>query len=270
MNLTGHAISYEWRGFDPVLVVYDGELHELHLADVERIDIQVGKEIRCIGRFEDGEYVPCPNDAVLTGTWRQCPDCARPRIPDLSCVFEPKCDGSLCGVEFCSRPHVVYLAITGNLLKIGMTSEERQRQRLIEQGADAYAILRHAGNRLEARNEEKRLSALLNIRQAHSKKDTLSQMRRKADYDEMKYTFSQLMGDIFPLDATPPGFHVLSQYPIELPIRRVPFLRPTSGRHSGRVLGLKGRFMIYDAPGIYAVDMSDIVGRRVKMSVNFK
>ncbi len=272
MRLAGHILSYQWVDFKPVLTIYDGEqVLELDLSDVERIDMQVGKERVCVGVMSDEEYSPCPNHARLTGSWSQCPECARPFIPDLSCVFEPKCDGSLCGgVEFCSRPHVVYLAMTGNLMKIGMTSEKRERQRLIEQGADAYAILRHEKNRLEARKEEKRLSASLGIKQAHSKRDILSQMKKKIDYDAMKYTFSGIMKDVFPPDSSPPDFHVLRDYPMELPLRRVPFLRPTPGRHSGRILGLKGRFMIYDAPGIYALDMGDLVGRRTRISVNFK
>jgi len=271
VNLSAHILSYEWRDFDPVLVAYDGsDVVEIHLADAERVDMQVGKDLTCVGRLEDGEYTPCPNSAPLTGSWRQCPDCARPYIPDLSCVFEPKCDGSLCGVEFCSRPHVVYLAMTGNLMKVGMTSAKRERQRLIEQGADIYAIIYHAKNRLDARQEEKRVSAISGISQAHSRKNKLAQMRKRPDYEAMKVKMSSVLFDIMDHSNPPPEFHILDSYPLELPLRRVPLLRATPGRHTGKVLGFKGRFMLYESHGIYAVDMGEIVGRRVKLSVKFK
>ncbi len=271
MHLAGHILSYQWKGFSPLLTIYDGEqVLELDLADVERIDMQVGKERLCVGVLSEDGYTPCPNHASITGAWSQCPDCASPFIPDLSCVFEPKCDGSLCGVEFCSRPHVVYFAMTGNLMKIGMTSEKREKQRLIEQGADAYAIIYRAKNRLDARRVEKLVSAGSGISQAHSKKDVLSEMRKKPDYEYMKVRFSRVLPDIMDPSERPPEFHILDEYPLEQPLRRVPFLRPTAGRHTGTVFGLKGRFLIYESSGIYALDMSDTVARKVKMTVTFK
>ncbi len=264
---SARAVSYDWSDFTPLLSVYDGsEVRDIDLGKARHIDIAVSKTMRCIGRFEGDEYIPCPYDAVVDGPWRQCEECARPVIPDRECIFEPKCDGSLCGVEFCSRPHVVYLAFAGNMVKVGMTSERRMRKRAVEQGADAYAVIYHARNRLDARNMEKEVSRAYGIRQAHTAREMLSRMRAVPDRNRIKISFTRAVSAMEFLKDIP-ELEFLEGYPIELPLRRVPVLRPSALRHVGRVIGVKGRYLVYESSGIYAVDIRDLLGRTIKGNI---
>ena len=258
-----HVISYDWQGFSPILTVYhEGELIDMDMSTLRNIDISASKTIWCIGSFTDEGYRPCPNNAIV-GEFRQCQDCAKPIIPVLSCIFEPQCDGSLCNVEFCSREHVVYLAFFGRLMKVGMTSLKRARKRAIEQGADAYAVIKRLPNRLAARNFEKHISLTYDIKQAHSLREILKDMTKPIDRDDIKIRMSSTMVRIKDDIDTVPELTFLDEYPIELPLRRVPILRPTATRHAGKVLGIKGRFLIYEHSGLYAMDLSDLVGRRI-------
>ncbi len=59
-----------------------------------------------------------------------------------------------CDSEICRRKHVVYVAFHGDMVKIGMTSSLRLRERGIEQGADAIAPLVECENRMAARAAE--------------------------------------------------------------------------------------------------------------------
>ncbi len=184
----------------------------------------------------------------------------------MECIFEPKCDGSLCGVEFCSRPHVVYLAFTGRLAKVGMTSEKRMRKRAIEQGADAYAVIYHAKNRLDARNTEKEVSRTYGIKQAHTARELLSQMRAVPDSDRIKISFTRAVSAMEFLKKLP-ELNFLKGYPIEIPLRRAPVLRPSALRHMGKVIGVKGKYLVYESSGIYAVDVRDLLGRTIKGTI---
>lgn len=259
-----HVISYDWKDFLPGLLIYhNGRLEEVELSSLEFIDVSASKGIWCTGSFEKGKYRPCPNNAVV-GEFRQCPECAKPIIPILRCIFEPQCDGSLCNVEFCSRKHVVYLAFFGNLIKVGMTSLQRAEKRVIEQGADAYAIIKELPNRLAARNFEKHVSKAYLIPQAHSSKGILSKFSKEIDKDRISVIYTEKIMEMESELGALPELRFLDGYPISLPLRRPPQLRATASRHWGKVLGIKGKYLIYENSGIYALNLSDIVGRKIQ------
>ncbi len=260
-----HIISYVWEEFKPLIMAYhENRLEEIDLSGIRSVDISVSKGIWCVGSFTADGYRPCPNNAIAA-EWRQCQDCAKPFIPVLNCVFEPRCDGSLCGADFCLQKHVVYLAFFGNLMKIGMTSLKRARERAIEQGADAYAILAVLPNRMAARTLEKKIGQKYGIRQAYGSGEILAQMAKKTDKDDLKVLHTEKLMEIFEELEAPSELVFLNGYPIELPLRRVPKLRPTATRHYGKVLGIKGKYLIYEYSGIYALNISDVVGRRVNL-----
>jgi hypothetical protein len=158
---------------------------------------------------------------------------------------------------------VVYLAFFGRLVKVGMTSLKRSRKRAIEQGADAYAVIKELPNRLAARNFEKHISSKYGIKQAHSSKEILREMTREVDGDLIKANLTSLMIQMRDELDNIPELRFLDSYPIELPLRRVPVLRASASRHVGKVIGVKGRFLIYEHSGLYALDLSDLVGRKI-------
>ncbi|MFO7990781.1 MAG: DUF2797 domain-containing protein [Thermoplasmata archaeon] len=251
-----HVVSYRWNEFNPALLVYDGG--ELEDFDLGKIDINVSQRKICVGRFEDG-YDPCPKKAAVS-TFDQCRDCAPDYIPKLECIFEPgDCDN--CGERgFCEEEHAVYLAFHGEHMKIGMTRKKRLKRRLIEQGADAYALLATLENRKDAREEEKNLSKMLNISQRIGKKKKLKTLARKLPKDGI-YTSYRGVKNRVPVGK----LKFLNDYPISLPLRAVPRLRATPGVHKGKMVGIKGSFLIYENNGLQALNLSDLVGRKMKV-----
>ena len=104
-----HVLSFYWEDFTPILGLYD-----LQRATVENVELGPGIEFSftagslkfCTGSFQEGEYRPCPGKSEVK-RFSQCQSCASVFIPKLDCIFEPKCDGSLCDAEFCRKEHVV-------------------------------------------------------------------------------------------------------------------------------------------------------------------
>ena len=139
-----------------------------------------------------------------------------------------------------------------------MTRKARLRKRLIEQGADAYALLLTVEDRKKAREEEKRLSEKLNISQRISSKKKLKRMARKLDRKIVERKYRGVKNRI------PVGeLSFLDEYPIALPLRAKPRLRPVPGKHEGETEGLKGEFLIYENNGLQALNISDLVGRKM-------
>ncbi len=250
-----HVVSFRWLDLSPVLEVYeDGDVFEL---DLGRLDMNVSKEKICVGSFKDG-YTPCPEEKNVS-TFNQCRSCALSWIPKLECVFEPRDCGN-CSSEFCEDEHSVYLAFHGKYPKVGMTRKERLKQRMIEQGADAYAILSTLDHRTKAREEERSLSELLGISQRISGKKILEQMGKKLDRSMVLTAYRGVKNRV------PVGeMRFVKGYPITEPLRNVPRLRPTAGIHRGKMVGIKGRFLIYESSGLQALDLADLPGRKMRV-----
>jgi len=248
-----HVISSKWRDFEHELKVYDGS--SIEVVDTDEIDFDVSQEKICVGSFEGG-YTACSEQRNVD-KFRQCSECAPEEIPRLECIFEPQ-DCEKCEGGFCEETHVVYLAFHGTSPKIGITRKERLRERLIEQGADAYALLLTLDDRKKAREEEKRLSEKLDISQRISSKKKLKGMARRVDRKIIERNYRGVKNRI------PVGeLLFLDDYPIDLPLRAKPRLRPAPGRHEGETVGLKGQFLIYENSGLQALNLSDLVGRKM-------
>lgn len=250
-----HVVSFKWIDYSPELKVYDGD--NISELDLGILNINVSKEKTCVGTLQD-DYAPCPNGATVS-IFSQCQRCASTWIPRLECIFEPSgCES--CSSDFCEKEHSVYLAFLGKYPKIGMTRKARLKQRLIEQGADAYALLATVDHRLKAREEERTLSNMLNIPQRVGHKKKLAQMARKLDRTGMQTTYRGIK------NRTAVGeLRYLRDYPIRKPLRNAPRLRPTAGIHRGKMVGLKGRFLIYESSGLQAIDLSDLPGRKLRI-----
>jgi hypothetical protein len=258
-----HALDFSWEGFEPSLSCYDSRDGEVSEFDLSDLDFSVSRKRVCIGYFDDGgRYVHCPKNAAVD-KFSQCPECSKEVfLPVQECVFNPECEGERCGIEFCKREHVLYVAFYDTRMKIGMSSSRRVEKRLIEQGADAYALLGKAPNRKRARDLEKSISARLGIPQAVKLDIQLRNFVRKVDeqgiqgrYDGLKITMSEM----FHLDPEP--LRWIKGYPIELPLPSEPRLQDPCGRHKGRLVGIKGRWAIYESKGLNALNLSYLPSR---------
>lgn len=254
-----HVVSFNWKEFTPELKVFrDGEVSE---PDLGYIDFNVSQGKWCVGSFDDG-YTPCPHERRVS-VFNQCEDCSSSFIPRQECIFEPgPCDH--CPGGFCREEHVVYLAFHGVHPKVGMTLKRRLKQRIVEQGADAYAILGTYGDRVEARNNEIALGQELGIPQRVSSKETLKYMARKPDKHTVETKYRGVKNRV------PVGkLHHVNDYPIPRPLRSEPRLRATPGIHRGKQAGLKGRYLIYENGGLQALNLGDLPGRKVRINESY-
>ncbi len=250
-----HVVSFSWNGFTPVLKAFDGE--EVREIDLGSIDLNISQEKTCVGSFDD-DYTPCPKGRVVI-KFNQCQECAPDSIPDLECIFEPQ-ECEECEGGFCEEEHAVYLAFHGKYPKIGMTRKERLEERMIEQGADAYALMVTTEHRVDAREEEKGLSDRLGIPQKVGRKKKLKTFSRKIDKELIRRKYTGVD------NRAPVGkLNFLNDYPISLPLRAEPRTRPTAGLHRGDMIGVKGKYLIYENSGLQALDLSDMPGRKMKL-----
>ncbi|MEM2944337.1 MAG: DUF2797 domain-containing protein [Methanomassiliicoccales archaeon] len=259
-----HVISFYWEDFAPHLEVFDFREKELLELKLESLSFVASEEKYCVGYFRGSEYLPCPT-ASRVSAFSQCPSCASSWIPYQECLFEPKCDGGLCSIDFCRRPHVVYAAAIRESIKIGMTGETRLKERGIEQGADAILPLATCRNRLEARNLEKKISSMLRLPQAPSSSDISKffmkppSKNRIADLlASVRYRTSRFLrkvdGEILFLD----------EYPVKQYLDKPVNLKPCYGEHVGEVIGIKGRYLLYESESqkkYVIINVSDLLGR---------
>lgn len=266
VTLDKHVLSFHWDDFDPHLVLYDRTARKVDELPLDRLALAVGRDRTCIGRFSEHGYQPCPARRTV-GRFETCQACAAPWIPVLGCVFEPQCDGDLCDhPEFCARRHVVYLASFGNLIKVGMTSASRLRERAIEQGADAVRPLFECQDRRQARALEKETSRRYKIPQEIRTARTARAWTGRPSREAMRHVQEHYLERISrwrePVEAE---IIFLDQYPIRERPRSPPQSVPTPGDHRGEVMGIKGRHMLFrDERGrSRLLDLSDLQARSV-------
>ena len=262
-----HVLSFDWDRFEPRVTAWDAERSEVVEMDIWKLNLCVTTARRCVGSFDDDDYFPCPTARRISGPFAQCQSCAGPYIPIQQCTFEPRCDGTLCASKFCSREHAVYVAFHGALAKVGMCGKHRVEPRLIEQGADAYALVAVLPNRLEARRLESSISKELKVRQRVMSKEALANYVASPPWQVIEERWTDLaericakMGE--PLDP----LTRLDKYPLPQPLASSPRLRETIGPHEGQGVGVKGRYLVYENEGLNALDLSDLPARVVKIN----
>ncbi len=260
-----HVLDFHWDGFEPHMVCRDVGSEEVSEFDLHDVGFSVSRKKICVGYFDDdGRYIPCPTNSVVS-RFDQCQECSTESfIPHQECIFEPKCDGELCDLEFCRREHVLYVAFYDTTMKIGMSSSRRVERRLIEQGADAFSILGSFPTRKKAREAEKDISARMRIPQSHRQDSLLQSLVRPVDANAIEARHEALsasLGQAYGL--SPEKLRFLDRYPIDLPLPQPPKLQDSWGSHRGSFIGIKGRWLVYDSKGLKAVNLSDLPARFV-------
>ena len=257
-----HALEFHWDEFEPHLECYDTSEEETAEFDLEDVRFAVSKKRTCIGQWDGDEYTPCPKQTAVD-RFGQCAECAGESfIPFQECIFEPKCDGEKCNLDFCRREHVLYVAFYDTRMKIGMSSSRRVDKRLIEQGADAYFIIGKFGTRKNARKKENEISARLGIPQSYRQETLLRNLERPVDehgiegrYEALKIT----IGEAYQLDSEPLKW--LKGYPIDLPLNGIPKLQESWGSHKGELVGIKGKWLVFESEGLKALSLADMPSR---------
>ncbi len=258
-----HVLDFHWEEFKPHMLCRDVRQDDISEFDLRDVRFAASRRKTCVGYFDDdGTYVKCPNQMAVS-RFSQCPDCAGESfIPYQECIFEPKCDGERCDLEFCKREHVLYIAFYDTRMKVGMSSTRRVSKRLIEQGADAYSVIGAFPSRKKARENEKSISAGLKIPQAHRQEQLLRSLASPTDLCGIEARYTKLVETLgSSYNLTPEPLHFLNRYPIELPLPHMPRLEDSWGMHKGDYIGVKGRWLIFESAGIKALNLSDLPSR---------
>ncbi|MBW5483735.1 DUF2797 domain-containing protein [Streptomyces bambusae] len=171
--MTWWCTGLRWSGGRPAIGWYraegPGERAEREsVLDFGRPLAFAGRGARhCLGVRRGGRRTPCPTGAGVPGRAgsAQCPECAR-----LDRSFSVAADTNAAD----PRPYRVYLAWFGpDLVKVGITAEERGSARLLEQGAVAWTWLGR-GPLMAARRTEELLRAALGV------PDRIAYVRKRA------------------------------------------------------------------------------------------
>jgi hypothetical protein len=260
-----HVVHFGWEDFDPVLLVYDHRTDKTERLELDRLDWSLSEAKWCVGSFGEGGYRPCVHAREVT-KFDQCSECASSWIPVQSCIYEPQCDGSRCESRICKREHTVYLAFFGSKAKIGMTTSRRLRERGIEQGADAIAPLVRKENRLEGRRAENDISKALRLPQLMQKRKVLEEQCRIAKAERLEEVYRSYLATLSSrMDVLDAELEVLDQYPLKDLGGRIPQLVDATGKHRGRALGSKGKFLFYEdhLSKLNALELADLPGRHL-------
>ncbi|MFA5312363.1 MAG: DUF2797 domain-containing protein [Methanomassiliicoccales archaeon] len=263
MSRGNHVIDFEWEEYRPLLFWYVQGGDKVETVTLTEIDWEVSSTKRCVGRFDHDGYHRCP-EAMPVSKFDQCPRCASAWIEHQQCIFEPMCNGERCGSGICRKEHTVYMAFFGENAKIGMTTSARLEGRGIEQGADAIVPLVRAPNRLEGRKAEKGISQLLHVTQFIPRKKAVALLSDQVPWSRMEQIYKEhldILSEKYDVLRGPLGR--LDGYPLKDIGKEKVVLRETVGRHSGKVIGLKGKFLVYrdEAGGVSAIEMPDLPGR---------
>ncbi|MCU0799567.1 MAG: DUF2797 domain-containing protein [Candidatus Thermoplasmatota archaeon] len=292
-----HVLGMGWERKGPVLHLramegragsyhYIEEVLSLDIRPGRSLDLNVSLDVRCTGRMEVS-HVPCPGRAVMEG-FVQCHDCLVQDVPDPVCIFEPHCRSGQCGAFFCQAPHVVYAAVYGDKLKIGMTQLNRVEERGMEQGADVIQPLVQVADRYSARQLEGWISARYRIPQAYPSKVLLKDLARRTDIElckDLAWKFMErlrddqlVMGDILngrgirvevmprEMDVRP---LVLGPYPIPSVLDVAP-RKVGLDILKGEIVGAKGKWCILKNGPTSAFKMPDIVGRLIMSGTDLR
>jgi len=255
----GQVIEFRWDGDDPILTVSRGAELEDHLLRGQ-LDLALGDRRYCRGTQTQVGWQPCPARNTVT-LHRQCSGCASNYSKLMTCILDTQCQPGDCDEVYCSQPHIVYLAITGRLAKVGMTSRARYEKRMMEQGADASTILLHTEDRGGARYWEKKISATTGLPQALKPTQVLATFTTGTILTELEVErmIDQVADVVGPLEMTRWPWSKQKQ----ITLRSTPQLVSLGGYYKGLIVGVMGHFLIFDHFGPQALDLNQIVGYRI-------
>jgi hypothetical protein len=258
-----HIVDVRWDGFKCHWLYYDlvkERLKRHYPTRGKELDIVLSPEMVCVGDFRKEEYKPCPNQSKV-GRTSQCRVCSKTLIEHQECIFEPRCHGKECESRICREEHAVYLAFYGSSPKVGMTLRPRLRTRLIEQGADAYSLVNTLPDRLTAREFERGVSKQFNVPERIHPGRVLGMMKKELNEEMVREEYLAIKGKLKKNRNLKIGrLEWLRDYPLEV-IRSKPRKRDTPGRHKGSIVGLKGKYLIYEHDGVNALNMNQLAGR---------
>ena len=274
-----HILGFSWSTGSPELSLLplrrdgndltgDRTPFDIDLRDMDDISFRFSGPPVCIGRFEEGEHIPCPGTREVN-RFSQCMECMTHDIPDPNCIFEPHCHTGPCGADFCQVEHVVYITAFRSRMKIGMTQHRRMRTRAMEQGADGMLPLIILKDRFSARSYEGAISRTLGLPQMVSSYEKVQSTTMKRDLNEISEDLLQIKEELkmfwddIEKRSHPKAYLVkgpdelelepimIDDYPLEEPLPSKP-KRFKGERIRGNIIGVKGNHLFFRQGGLFA------------------
>ncbi|MCI0497636.1 MAG: DUF2797 domain-containing protein [Thermoplasmata archaeon] len=259
---TGHPDRHVVRATpcpEPEVLVFDHRSGSLTGLDLDPVSFTLSHDAMCVGRFEGPDYAPCPH-RQRTGAYGMCAECGASLIRHQECIFEPRCEGEVCGEGICTAEHVVYIAYFGPSPKVGMSTASRVDTRVLEQGADAFSILATVPNRYRARRLERTVAETLDVRQGFRSEVLLAMLVEDVDRGSVERAHASLTDRLVTTFGVAPS--PLRWIGCALPrLDAVPELVEAPGRHEGGYVGVRGRVLVYDDGALRALKLRDMEGR---------
>ncbi len=255
-----HISGYFWKDNEPFIKYYEGlNGGKMRLFDRD-LRWRVGKRA-CIGYFDGKKRLQCPELSLSASA--RCDKC---QIRDWfhNCK---KCDGTKCINEKrrddCAKEeYVIYLAVFGPILKVGISQTFRKMTRWVEQGADFAAEIRRVKDGMLARKIEATISRRLGIvdRVRGSQKNSAIFYDPNESLELLVNAIERINGisdyDIHDLRSYYRLDRVTS-IPDEITLK-------DGTEIVGRVVAVKGNLMIYEAAnGFKMINLHRLSGRVV-------
>lgn len=157
--------DFRWRrtddNYEPELVIKNGNENIVIPLIYNSLSFSIGDRY-CIGYTKNNMHFDCPKNNRVENSF-QCEICKKldDTLPCTSCVGICRNFGKR--QECMEKEFGIYIALFGNLLKVGISQELRIKHRLIEQGADFGAIIAKVKDGKLARVYEQKIKNYLNI-----------------------------------------------------------------------------------------------------------
>lgn len=244
------------------------ERHELFGQDLSlKFDFSVKY---CAGwvDFENRCSQICPDHATVDGKYENCLKCRdktgfNPAFYNASSVSAQQ-------EKINQNPHFVYLAyFAPNVIKVGISQEERGIRRLLEQGARLAVKLETFSSALIARQYEAKISKLDGIAETlpvHKKMELIKQAFNSADGErelrQKLLEIEQKIGVSFPKSELIPCEDYFQTAGVDL--SRVVLMKDCS-QLVGRVRSIIGSIVITDYGGqLLAYNIKKLIGYRAQ------
>lgn len=226
----------------PRLTMWDrGEGFDVAIETETPFLVDISKARTCVGDWRRDSYVECPDKSEVNGAFGQCARCGDAELEQ--CVFTP---AEACGHAMCNAEHVVYLAFFGPHAKVGMTRAGRERSRVLEQGADAYAVLARPESRFAARRLEQRVGETLHVPEWLMPRAVLASWTMDDPVGKAGDVWETYLPELERMALAPGPLEGLGGFPAPVPLPSPPRLRMTHGIHRGTVVGARGKYLFYE------------------------
>jgi hypothetical protein len=257
----------------------EGKFGKKSLSVGQNLSLEICSDTKCGGSFVDDKWSACPQNAVGKSKCEVC------RAREKSFIFtafdgfnrENVTEGDL---QRIAGPHVVYLALFNkNLIKVGVSKQERKELRQLEQGSHYTLFVAQTSDGILARQVETllRKSGLSDKVKPSQKKEFLCpEIAEKEGEEILKEMFSshqKAFSDHTLLQnflAKNPEFvswksaYHLSN--IEQSPKAFHSVALEEGESvSGKIIAMKGPFLVIETPEeLVSICAKDIVGREIE------